>query len=115
VLRVDGLTGDEHNWLRHHYARTMAGQRLRERREEIAPWRVLPNQKTGSLQLVSGFNTVRVLRPLDGGVPAPGRNPRRRAFYVQPSIDGLTVDDAFPQLQTSRYIATWEVLDPETF
>ena len=45
----------------------------------------------------------------------PGLNKRRRAFYVQPTITGLPMDAAFPELQMSNFVATWEVLDLESF
>ena len=48
-------------------------------------------------------------------MPVPGLNKRRRAFYVQPTITGLPMDEAFPELQVSNFVATWEVLDLETF
>jgi hypothetical protein len=92
----------------------LAGVRLAQS-DELGRWKPLPRQKTGSLQLVNGFMTVRVLRPLDGGVPVPGLNKRRRAFYVQPPITGLPMDEAFPELQVSNFVATWEVLDLDTF
>ena len=114
MMRDAGLIGAELNWHRHNHARVLAGAQL-QRQDEIGPWKVLPRQKTGSLQLVNGFMTVRVLRPLDGGVPVPGFNKRRRAFYVQPTITGLPMDGAFPELQVSNFVATWEVLDLDSF
>jgi hypothetical protein len=114
MVRDAGLTDSEHNWHRHNHARVLAGARLAQS-DELGPWKVLPRQKTGSLQLVNGFMTVRVLRPLDGKVPVPGLNKRRRAFYVQRTITGLPMDVAFPELQISNFVATWEVLDLETF
>ena len=114
MLRDAGLTGHEHNWHRHNHARVLAAAQLAQS-DELGPWKVLPRGKTGSLQLVNGFMTVRVLRPLDGNVPVPGPNKRRRAFYVQPTLTGLPMDEAFPELRVSNFVATWEVLDLESF
>lgn len=114
MMRDAGLAAAEHNWHRHNHARVLASAQLANR-AEIGPWKVRPRQKTGSLQLVNGLMTIRVLRPLDGGVPVPGLNKRRRAFYVQPTITDLRIDEAFPELQTSNFVATWEVLDLDTF
>ena len=115
AMNEQGLSDAEHSWLRHHLARVQAGMYLKRNQAEIAPWRVLPGQRTGSLQLVCGDATLRVLRPMDGGLPIPGRNRARRAFYIQPTIAGLTVEQALPELEVSRYIAVWDILDPDSF
>ena len=104
MMRDAGATGPEHSWHLHNHARVLAGIRLAQS-DELGQWKPLPRQKTGSLQLVNGFMTVRVLRPLDGGVPAPGLSKRRRAFYVQPSITDLPIEEALPELQVSNFVA----------
>ena len=115
MMRMEGLLGPEHNWHRHNHTRVKAAQWLQRNQADIAPWKVLPRLKTGSLQLVCGDATIRVLRGLDGGLPVPGTNKARRAFYMQPTITGMSVEQALPGLEMSKFIATWEVLDLETF
>lgn len=115
VMEERSLADPEHSWLRYHFARVQAGMHLRRNHAEIAPWKVLRGQKTGSLQLVSGGATLRVLRPMDGGLPIPGRNHARRSFYIQPTITGLPVAEALPELEISNFIAVWDILNPDSF
>lgn len=113
-MNEEGLSDPEHNWLGYHIARVQAGMYLRRNHTEIAPWRVLRGQRTGSLQLVCGDATLRVLRPMDGGLPIPGRNHARRSFYSQPTITDLPVEEALPELEISRYVAVWDIFDYES-
>jgi hypothetical protein len=72
-----------------------------------------PQPNTSSLQLVSGDMTLRVLHTPDGNMPAPGRNVARRDFYFQPRLPATDLDQPFPELEVSNFVAAWEEVDRE--
>ena len=115
AMHDQGLSDPEHSWLGCHLARVQAGMYLRRNQADIAPWKVLTGQRTGSLQLVWGQSKLRVLRPLDGGLPIPGRNRARQCYYIQETITDLPLQEALPELDVSRYVAVWDILDYGSF
>lgn len=112
-----GLTSANRDYVGAHLIRSIAHEQLISRQQELGGWvpgRVEPNN--GSLKLYAHKAKMRILHsPGFGKFPAPGRNLSRQRYYRQSTINGLEVDDMLPQLEESKYIATWSVLDPKTY
>jgi hypothetical protein len=112
-----GLTAIDRDYIGSHLIRSIAHDHLIAHKQELGGWvpgRVEPNN--GSLKLYASKAKMRILHsPGSGKFPAPGTNLSRQRYYHQSTITGLDVDAMLPQLEESRYIATWVVLNPLTY
>lgn len=108
--RLDGdLLGGEHpyGWLVTHMTRALAHSRLD--RQDLSPWKLTGNHAhNGELWLSDGQFRVRVLHSTSAiEIPAPGSNPRRRAYYCnRPMVQQLPLYGA----AEDRLLILWRIL-----